>query len=139
VPTVVGGQAQGMKAPWCRVSRGGENRGAERYAKRWGVECHVRDTQGQRLGLGLDSTRTTTPERRDRLLLLTLLGRAGESLGYDRLLRAHPVKRRTHSLFRQGLMLDELIPHMPEVRLRPLMQRFGEIPLEHQTVRVVFG
>ena len=24
-------------------------------------------------------------------------------------------------------MLDELIPNMPEVRLRPLMQRFAEV------------
>jgi len=48
--------------------------------------------------------------RRDRLCfilaaaatLLTLLGAAGERLGLDRLLRANTVKRRTHSLFRQG-------------------------------------
>jgi hypothetical protein len=34
--------------------------------------------------------------------LLTLLGAAGEGLGFDRGLRANTVKRRTHSLFRQG-------------------------------------
>jgi hypothetical protein len=34
--------------------------------------------------------------------LLTLLGRAGESIGLDRQLKANTVKRRTHSLFRQG-------------------------------------
>ena len=70
---------------------------------------------------------------------MTLLGRAGESLGYDRMLRANTVQRRTHSLFRQGLMLYELIPTMPELRLRPLMQRFGEILLKHQAMRAVFG
>jgi hypothetical protein len=48
--------------------------------------------------------------RRDGLLLicaramtlLTLLGAAGESLGMDWMLKANTVKRRTHSLFRQG-------------------------------------
>lgn len=150
VPTVVCVQAQGMKAPWCLVSSDPAATSAALtayYAKRWGVECHFRDTKVERLGLGLESTRTTTPERRDRLLLLsalaialmTLLGRAGESLGYDRLLRANTVQRRTHSLFRQGLMLYELIPTMPELRLRPLMQRFGEILLAHRAMRVVFG
>ncbi len=74
------------------------------------------------------------PERRDRLLLLnafamvllTMLGAAGESLGMDRLLKSNTAKRRTHSLFRQGCMLYELIPTMPEHRLLPLMARFAE-------------
>ena len=35
------------------------------------------------------------------IALLTLLGAAGESLGYDRWLKANTVKTRTHSLFRQ--------------------------------------
>ena len=75
------------------------------------------------------------PERRDRLLLisafamvlLTMLGTAGESLGMDRLLKSNTSKSRTHSLFRQGCMLYELIPNMPEHRLMPLMQRFIEM------------
>jgi hypothetical protein len=44
------------------------------------------------------------PERRDRLwlinafavVLLTLLGAAGEALGYDRMLKTNTVKRRVH-------------------------------------------
>ncbi len=56
------------------------------------------------------------PRRRDRLLflnafailLLTLLVAAGESLGMDRLLRTSTVKRRVHSLFRQGCLLYDL-------------------------------
>jgi hypothetical protein len=35
-------------------------------------------------------------------------------------------KTRTHSLFRQGCMLYELIPTMPEHRLVPLMEKFAE-------------
>ena len=71
--------------------------------------------------------------RRDRLLLvsafavalLTLLGAVGEGLGMDRLLKSNTSKTRTHSLFRQGCMLYELIPNMPEHRLLPLMQAFA--------------
>ena len=84
--------------------------------------------------MGLSSTRISEPMRRDRLLLvsafatalLTLLGAVGESLGMDRLLQSNTGKTRTHSLFRQGCMLYELIPNMPEHRLAPLMEKFAE-------------
>ena len=74
------------------------------------------------------------PTRRDRLLLinafamlLTMLGAPPtKSLGMDRLLKSNTSKTRTHSLFRQGCMLYELIPTMPEHRLSPLMARFAE-------------
>ena len=87
------------------------------------------------------------PDRRDRLLvlsalsiaLLTMLGAAGESLGYDRWLKANTVKRRTHSLFRQGLMLYEHIPNWSQERLRPLMERFGEMLMEQRIYRGIFG
>src|SRR3954465_15348825 len=70
---------------------------------------------------GLGAMRVNSPERRDRLwllnafavVLLTLLGAAGEALGYDRHLKANTAKHRTHSLFRQGCMLYDLIPTMP--------------------------
>jgi hypothetical protein len=64
--------------------------------------------------MGMAEIRIAEPERRDRLLLisafamalLTMLGRAGESLGMDRLLKSNTSKTRTHSLFRQGCMLS---------------------------------
>ena len=59
------------------------------------------------------------------VVLLTLLGAAGEALGYDRHLKSNTTKRRTHSLFRQGSMLYELILTMPEHRLRPLIEEFA--------------
>ena len=85
--------------------------------------------------MGMAEIRIAEPERRDRLLLisafamalLTMLGTAGESLGMDRQLKSNTSKTRTHSLFRQGCMLYELIPNMPQHRLLPLMQRFIEI------------
>jgi hypothetical protein len=57
------------------------------------------------------------------VVLLTLLGAAGEALGYDRMLKTNTAKRRVHSVFRQGCMLYDLIPMMPEARLRPLIER----------------
>ena len=53
--------------------------------------------------------------------LRTLLGSVGESLGLDRLLKSNTSKTRTHSSFRQGWMLYELILTMPEHRLDPLI------------------
>ena len=90
---------------------------------------------------------TPAPERRDRLwllnafavVLLTLLGAAGEALGYDRHLKSNASKKRTHSLFRQGAMLYELIPMMPQPRLRPLLQRFGAMLLEIPVFAGVYG
>ena len=84
--------------------------------------------------MGVPSTRIGEPTRRDRLLLvsafatalLTLLGTVGESLGMDRLLKSNTSKTRTHSLFRQGCMLYDLIPNMPAHRLAPLMKNFAE-------------
>ena len=61
------------------------------------------------------------------VLFLTLLGAAGEALGMDRHLKVNTAKRRTHSLFRQGCMLYDLIPAMPEPRLRPLINKFLEM------------
>ena len=60
------------------------------------------------------------------MALLTLLGAVGESLGMDRLLKSNTSKTRTHSLFRQGCMLYELIPNMPELRLTPLIEAFAK-------------
>ena len=85
--------------------------------------------------MGLSALRIGDPQRRDRLLmlnalailLLTLLRAHGESLGMDRLLRTSTVKRRVHSLFRQGCLLYGLIPNMPEQRLRPLVRQIKEL------------
>ena len=89
------------------------------YGKRWGIETSFRDIKDMRFGMGLSARRVSSPQRRDRILLLSalaiallsLLGGAGESLGYDRWLKVNTAKYRTHSLFRQGLMLYDHIPN----------------------------
>jgi len=136
IGTVLCVQDREMKQPWCLAS---SNTNASArvlmslYGKRWSIECGLRDTKDLRFGMGMGSIHVSTPARRDRLwllnalaiALLTLLGAAGEALGYDRYLKSNTTKRRTHSLFRQGSMLYDLIPTMPEVRLLPLIERFA--------------
>jgi len=117
------------------------------YGKRWGIESGFRDTKDLRFGMGMASIRVSTPARRDRLwllnafavALLTLLGAAGEALGYDRHLKSNTSKKRTHSLFRQGAMLYDLIPTMPEPRLRPLIERFAAMLPELPAFAGVYG
>jgi len=137
VGAVVCVHTKDMKEPWCLATSERDATAAtliNHYAKRWTIEPQFRDTKDLRFGMGLSSTRVGEPMRRDRLLLisafatalLTLLGAVGESLGLDRLLKSNTSQTRTHSLFRQGCMLYELIPNMPEHRLVPLMEKFAE-------------
>jgi Transposase DDE domain len=129
--------AKDMKEPWCLATSERDATATtliNHYARRWTIEPQFRDTKDLRFGMGLSATRIGEPMRRDRLLLisafatalLTLLGAVGESLGMDRLLKSNTSKTRTHSLFRQGCMLYELIPNMPEHRLLPLIEKFAE-------------
>jgi hypothetical protein len=150
VGTVVCVHAKDMKEPWCLAASTSSDTAKQlmtTYGKRWGIEAAFRDTKDIRFGMGMASTRVSTPERRDRLwllnafavALLTLLGAAGEALGYDRHLKSNTSKQRTHSLFRQGAMLYDLIPMMPEPRLRPLIERFAAMLLELPAFAGVYG
>ena len=152
-----------MKEPWCLVaseSKVGTRTLIRYYGKRWGIETSFRDIKDMRfvivgkvsapdnvVPLGLSAMRVSSPQRRDRMLLLSalaiallsLLGAAGESLGYDRWLKANTVKYRTHSLFRQGLMLYDHIPNWSDERVRPLMERFLEMLMEQRVFKGIFG
>ena len=139
-----------MKEAWCLAASDAEASAREimnSYAKRWTIEPGFRDTKDLRFGMGLSVLRIADPQRRDRLLLLnafaivllTLLGAAGESLGMDRHLKVNTAKHRTHSLFRQGCMLYELIPNMPDVRLRPLVERFSEYITQNRALAQTFS
>ena len=137
VGAVVCVHAKAMKEPWCLAASDPDASAAmlvNHYARRWTIEPSFRDTKDLRFGMGLSATRIGEPTKRDRLLLvsafamalLTLLGAVGESLGMDRLLKSNTSKTRTHSLFRQGCMLYDLIPNMPEHRLAPLIAKFAQ-------------
>ncbi len=148
--TVVCVQDKDMDDAWCLVASDPSVSARtliKYYAKRWGIETSFRDIKDLRFGMGMSSLRISRPDRRDRLLLLSalaiallsMLGAAGERLGYDRWLKANTVKRRTHSLFRQGLLLYNFIPTWPEERLRPLLDTFAGMLMEQRVFRKAFS
>ena len=150
VASVVCVQAKDMKQPWCLATSVTDETARaliNLYGKRWGIEGAFRDTKDLRFGMGMGAMHVSTPDRRDRLwlinafavVLLTLLGAAGEALGYDRHLKSNTTKRRTHSLFRQGSMLYELIPTMPEHHLRPLLEQFSQMLAQQPVFNEMFG
>ena len=150
VGAVVCVKAKAMKEAWCLVASDAAATTREivnLYAKRWTIEPSFRDTKDLRFGMGLGVLRIADPQRRDRLLLLnafaivllTLLGAAGESLGMDRHLKSNTSKLRTHSLFNQGCMLYAMIPNMPEQRLRPLIERFSEYINQNKALAKTFS
>jgi hypothetical protein len=148
VPLFVCVQEAGMKDVWCLVSSRSDWTGTQSkavYGKRFSVEETFRDVKNPRLGLGLKQTVITRNDRRDMLFLLavlahallTLLGKAGQELGMERMLGA--TKPGGISLFRQGLLLYELLPRMREDRLRALMTRFGELLRQHVLFTGILG
>jgi len=150
VPTVVCTKAKGMKEPWCLAVSDGAASAAEvvkHYARRWGIESYFRDTKDPRFGMGMDAIHTRSTARRDRLfllsalaiVLLTLLGSACEAVGYDRYLKANTEKKRTHSLFRQGLMVYELMPNMREDDLTTILEAFADALQAHRVTSTLFA
>jgi hypothetical protein len=148
VGTVLCVQEKAMKRACCLVTTGTAATAMalmSLYAKRWSIECGLSDTKDLHFGIGMGSIHVSTSDRRDRLWLLnafavalmTLLGAAGEVLGYDRYLKSTATKHRTHSLFRQGCMLYELIPTMPGLRL--LVEWFATILAELPVFADTFG
>ena len=114
------------------------------YGRRFSIEETFRDEKDPHFGLGLSQTHIGTSGRRDRLLmlaaiahaLLTLVGRAGETLGLDRQLRANTQKKRTHSLFRQG---REYIRGIFERFSRELRRAFRRILRGHNSNTNTYG
>lgn len=131
-----------MKAAWCLVASDGKATSKQLkkyYGKRFSIEEMFRDVKDLRFGMGMSWNHISRPDRRDRMFLvaalaqglLTLLGEAGERAGLDRLLKTNTAKKRTLSLFRQGLLWYERIPTMPAERLRILMAEFTRLMLDH--------
>jgi Transposase DDE domain len=116
------------------------------YGRRFTCEENFRDEKDPRFGLGSRLARVRNAARRDRLCfilalataLLTLLGAAGEHLGLDRLLRANTVKRRTHSLFRQGREYLRMLSTGAR-RLLDLLRAFHHLLRRQPLSRATFG
>jgi hypothetical protein len=150
VNTVVCVHDKNMKDAWCLAASdvtASARTLINYYAKRWGIETAFRDTKDLRFGMGMSLLRIRSAQRRDRLfllnafaiVLLTLLGAACETVGYDRYLKTNTVKKRTHSLFRQGCMVYDLLPNMPDKWLIPIMQAFAQLIDEHDSFDGVYG
>jgi Transposase DDE domain len=150
VPAVVVAKDPGMKEAWCLATSRSDltaRATVKLYGKRFSIEENFRDSKDIHFGMGLSATHIGDIARRDRLLLLsalavallTLLGAAGESLGYDRWIKVNTAKKRTHSLFRQGQEYYALIPNMKEQELVPLIERFGQLVAEQPVCREAFG
>lgn len=150
VGAVVCVKSAGMAQAWCLATNRTDlsaTEVVELYGRRFTIEETFRDQKDSRFGMGLSSTHIKDPGRRDRLLmlaalaqgLLTLLGAASEAAGLDKYLKANTVKKRTHSLFRQGSYWYAAIPTLREERLVPLMEAFGKIVAEHALSRELLG
>lgn len=149
VNSIVCYREKGMKNDWCIASSKIEvtsKQLIQYYSKRWSIECSFRDLKDDRFGFGLENVRTRACDRRDRLLLLgaiavlllTLLGAAGEAIGYDRHLYASTAKKRQLSLIRQGLHWYSAIPNMREERLTPLINSFAKLVKEQSIFNAIF-
>lgn len=150
VPAVVTAHAKGMKEAWCLATSLVEKKAQEvvqLYGKRFTIEETFRDEKDIHFGLGLSATHIKSCQRRDRLLflvaiahaLLTLLGAASEETGLDRTLKANTAKKRTLSLFRQGLYWYQAMPNMRDDWLEKLMTAFNRILADHRVFREIFA
>lgn len=129
---------KGMKDAWYLVSNRTDLTGSSIvnfYGKRWTIEPYFRDIKNQRFGMGLSSTHISTPDRRDRLLfisaiaitLLTLLGAAGERIGFDKKLKVNTVKTRTHSLLNQGIFYYKCFNNFKADEQEKILTSFNEL------------
>jgi len=150
VGAVVMVHAKRMAEPWFLVtSRAGRTASAtvKRYGRRFTIEETFRDQKDLRFGMGLYATHIRNEARRDRLLmllaiaqaLLTLLGAASERSGLDAYLRVNTVKRRTHSLFRQGSYWYGCLPTMRDDWFERLMNAFDEVLAEQAEMAEILG
>jgi len=148
VPVVVCVKDKKMKQAWCLVATNPTLSAGvliRWYAKRWGIEPQFRDAKDIHFGMGLSETTIGSVERRDRLLLisalsviiLTLLGAAGEKLGMDRAMKANTVTYRTHSLFRQGCYYYNRLATMKTNELKQLICTFSAFFLEKKSLQEV--
>lgn len=139
-----------MKEAWFLATSRPDRSAAKtvkRYSRRFTIEETFRDQKDLRFGMGLRATHIRNEGRRDRLLmllaiaqaLLTLLGAASERSGLDAYLKVNTVKRRTHSLFRQGSYWYHCLPTMRQDWFERLMNAFAKVLAEHAKMTQILG
>ena len=138
-----------MKEAWCLATSRTDPPDdiIKLYGRRFTIEETFRDQKDLRFGMGLSATHIRDCGRRDRLLflsalahaLITLLGAAAETIGYDRLMKANTVKTRTHSLFRQGAYWFDRLPTMSIEKLAPLLAALEREIAKHAAFKQLFG
>jgi hypothetical protein len=149
VPAVVTVQAKKMSAPWIlatSLSTSMSSKVINLYGKRFTIEECFRDVKDIKFGMGLSHVSIRRPERRDRILmasaiatsLLTLLGAAGEALGFDRLLKVNTVKTRTHSLLTQGAFYFQAMINYKDEKLILLINKFTELLSQQKVFQDLF-
>lgn len=117
------------------------------YGRRFSCEESFRDIKDIRFGMGLSNTSISKPERRDRILLvsaisvvlLTLLGAAGEEIGLDKMFKRKTVERRTHSLFTQGCFYFLAMVNWKVERFEAIMKKYAELLNEHLVFQGLFS
>jgi hypothetical protein len=148
VPRVICVKAKNMKQTWC-LAVSNENMVAREiinwYAKRWGCEPQFRDSKDIHFGMGLSETSISDPLRRDRLLfisavavvILTLLGAAGEQCGMDKYIKVNTAKRRQLSLFRQGCHYFNRLTRMKYEEAKKFIKCFTDLLLERKHLQEI--
>ena len=150
VPAVVTVKAKRMKDPWVLATTLRNMKAKDivkLYGRRFSIEETFRDTKDVHFGMGLSATHIRDAGRRDRLLflvavahtLLTLLGAASEESGLDAYLKVNTVKKRTHSLYRQGLYWYGCLPTMRDDWFERLITAFDRIVREHEFFSLFFA
>jgi hypothetical protein len=150
VGAVVTVRAKSMKEAWylaTNVEKASATEIVKLYGRRFTIEETFRDEKDLRFGMGLRATHIRNAARRDRLLMLlaiaiaflTLIGAASERAGMDAWMRANTVKRRTHSLFRQGSYWYRCLPTMRDEWFEGLMSALAAVLEEHQDMTEMLG
>jgi len=146
IPGVVVVKDRDMKHSWCLATTlvdDGATRPVKAYGRRFTIEEMFRDMKDERFGFGMRQRHVSSPESRDKLILLfalaqallILLGEASELAGYDRRLRVNTSNRRTHSLFRQGQYCFDALPALSEEKAAPLLAAFAVVVQQHELTR----
>jgi hypothetical protein len=139
-----------MKEAWFLASNRRDLSAADAlklYSKRWGIECSFRDIKDYKFGMGMADTHVRSTSRRDRLflfsalaiVLLTLLGKAGDAAGLEKTIKANTSKTRTYSFFRQGVIYYQMLPKMKEENAIKLLEKFSYYLSQHKLYKRIFG